>query len=185
MKHLKYLKYTFATCMHMQYPDLLLQHPDETLATYVWNRWNIWDIHLKTPLQHVQHPDLLLQHRYKTFTTYFWNIWNTWNRCLQHVVSAQISPCCLGEWIIVGVWSSIPNVMGCMRASSALATTNWVGERCPGYHELHTGELSWWRWLQSPSPRVGNAGGARAYVASGGTRCSCVCGRWRHSCGRR
>jgi hypothetical protein len=35
MKQLKYLKHTLATCMYMQHPDLLLQQPDETLATYV------------------------------------------------------------------------------------------------------------------------------------------------------
>jgi hypothetical protein len=34
---------------HMQYPDLLLQHPSKTLATYLWNIWNTWNI----CLQHV------------------------------------------------------------------------------------------------------------------------------------
>jgi hypothetical protein len=29
------LKHTLATCMYMQYPDLLLQYRDETLATYI------------------------------------------------------------------------------------------------------------------------------------------------------
>ena len=38
MKHLKHLKYMLATCMYMQHPDLLLQHLDKTLATFVWNR---------------------------------------------------------------------------------------------------------------------------------------------------
>jgi hypothetical protein len=39
----KYLKHMLATCMYMQHLYLLLQHPDKTLATFVWNR-NIWNI---------------------------------------------------------------------------------------------------------------------------------------------
>jgi hypothetical protein len=35
---MKHLKHMLATCMYMQYPDLLLQHLDKTLATFVWNR---------------------------------------------------------------------------------------------------------------------------------------------------
>jgi hypothetical protein len=47
-----------------------------------------------------------------------------------------------------GVWSSIPTIKGCTRASSTPATTNWVGgrEMCVGglrlgCCELHAGEL--------------------------------------------
>jgi len=47
---LKQLKHTSETpentwkshCKHMQHTYLLLQHADETLATYVWNIWNTW-----------------------------------------------------------------------------------------------------------------------------------------------
>jgi hypothetical protein len=71
---------------NMQHPDLLLQHPDKTLTTYVYNRWNIWNIHLKhtyiaittcatsrstfatliyytctTPLKHLKHTERRLQ----------------------------------------------------------------------------------------------------------------------------
>jgi hypothetical protein len=35
MKHLKYLKHMLATFMYIQHPEILLQHPDKTLATYV------------------------------------------------------------------------------------------------------------------------------------------------------
>ena len=55
---------------------------------------------------------------------------------------------CLGEWILVDVWSSISAVVGCTRASSALNTANWVGgcEMCAGglrsgYRKLHAGVL--------------------------------------------
>jgi hypothetical protein len=47
LKQLKYLKYIFATHVYSHYnityatPDLLLQHLDETYATYIWNAWNI------------------------------------------------------------------------------------------------------------------------------------------------
>jgi len=67
----------FATCMYMQHLDLLLPHPDETLAIYVRSRFNIWDILLNTPLQHVQHLDLLLQHRYK-------HLQHTYKKYLKH-----------------------------------------------------------------------------------------------------
>jgi hypothetical protein len=46
------------------------------------------------------------------------------------------------------MWSSIPAVAGCMQASSASVTANWVCRRemcvcglCPGCHELHAGKL--------------------------------------------
>jgi hypothetical protein len=35
MKLMKTL-HMLATCMYMQHSDLLLQHPDKTLATFVW-----------------------------------------------------------------------------------------------------------------------------------------------------
>jgi hypothetical protein len=41
------LKHMLATYMYMQHPDSLLQHPDKLLTTFIWNRWSIWDIHLK------------------------------------------------------------------------------------------------------------------------------------------
>jgi hypothetical protein len=48
MKHLQHTyKNTWNTCIYMQHPDLVLKHPNESIATYVWNRWNIWNIHLK------------------------------------------------------------------------------------------------------------------------------------------
>jgi hypothetical protein len=37
-KYLKHMKHMFATCMYTQHPDLLLQHPDKALATYIWDR---------------------------------------------------------------------------------------------------------------------------------------------------
>jgi hypothetical protein len=29
---------------HMLPQDLLLKHANKTLATYVWNRWNTWNM---------------------------------------------------------------------------------------------------------------------------------------------
>jgi len=40
----KTLKSTWNTWIYMQHPDLVLQHPNETIATYVWNRWNISNV---------------------------------------------------------------------------------------------------------------------------------------------
>jgi hypothetical protein len=41
MKHLQHTyENTWNTCIYMQ-------HPNEPHATYVCNRWNIWNIHLK------------------------------------------------------------------------------------------------------------------------------------------
>jgi hypothetical protein len=163
MKYLEQLKLMLATSMYMQ-------HSDETLTTYVWNRWNIWDIHLKTSLQHVQHFDILLQHRYKNT----WNIWNTWNGRLQHIVLAQTSPYCLGEWIIVNVWSYIPIVTGCTQASSALATANWGGhEMCVGQAlgELHVDELhtrSLWARAGEGLPGANRGGGGSGLPHHGG-----------------
>ena len=148
MKHQKHLKHTLATCMYMQHLDLLLQHPDEMLATYVRNRFNIWDIHLKTSLQYVQLLDLLLQHRYKHLqhTSKIFEILeiDACNMQFQRNISllfGRMDP-------HLGVWSSILAVVGCTRASSTPATTNWVGgcEMCmgglrPGCCELHVGEL--------------------------------------------
>jgi hypothetical protein len=34
-------------------PNLLLQYPDETLVTYVWNSWNTCSIHLKHLQKHL------------------------------------------------------------------------------------------------------------------------------------
>jgi hypothetical protein len=95
------------------------------------------------------------------------------------------SPCSLGEWILVGVWSSILAVVGYTRVSSTLAMANWVGgTRCvwagstwpavgcmrmtstPSRSELgrRSGGLPsrrpgirapWWRRQQSRSPRLG------------------------------
>jgi hypothetical protein len=95
-----------------------------------------------------------LQYRYKTLATYLWNNWNTWNRCLQHVVSARTTPCCLGEWILVGVCSSIPAVAGCTWVSCVPVMTNLVGghKMCvtrlhPGCRGLHASELhTWLQW---------------------------------------
>jgi hypothetical protein len=50
-------------------PDLLLQHPDEHIATYVYKQIKHLEHTLETPLQHVQHPDLLLKHASKTLAT--------------------------------------------------------------------------------------------------------------------
>jgi hypothetical protein len=36
----------------MQHPDLLLQHRYKTLAIYLWNIWNTWNIRLQHAFQH-------------------------------------------------------------------------------------------------------------------------------------
>jgi hypothetical protein len=61
MEHLRHASETLATCMYkklmkhwgytcnvrvqplqyMQYPNLLLQYPHETIKTYIWDTWNI------------------------------------------------------------------------------------------------------------------------------------------------
>ena len=58
------------------------------------------------------------------------------------------SPCCLGEWICVGMWSFISAVAGCTLVTSTPAMANWVGgrEMCvgglhPGCRELLASEL--------------------------------------------
>jgi hypothetical protein len=57
-------------------PDLLLKHPNATVATCNEDRWNIWNMHLKhlqkhlkTLRNHCKHPD-------ETLAT---NVWNTSN----------------------------------------------------------------------------------------------------------
>jgi hypothetical protein len=63
-----------------------MQHLDKTLATYVLNSWNIWNIHLQhtcTVIATYTILDLLLQHPDKIYATF---IWNAWNIQLQHVL---------------------------------------------------------------------------------------------------
>jgi hypothetical protein len=61
----------------MQHPDLLLQHLDVTFATYVWNRWNIRNIHLK-------YTCIAIATYATSWSTFATSTWGTCNVPLKH-----------------------------------------------------------------------------------------------------
>jgi hypothetical protein len=83
---------------NMQHPDLLLQHPDKTLATYVWNRWNIWNILLK----HTCIVTTTCATSRSTFATSIYYTCTIPLKHLKHILStwsfSVASTCCLNEW---------------------------------------------------------------------------------------
>jgi len=69
-----------------------MQYLDKIFATYVWNTWNISNIHLQHTcivIATYATPDLLLQHPDETHVTC---IWNAWNIQLQHVLIYLLPP---------------------------------------------------------------------------------------------
>jgi hypothetical protein len=109
MKHLKTLE-TYTCNMHVYATSkstFATSHPDKTLATYVWTRWNIWNIHLKhtciaiptcaifsiyfcnIDIQHLQHTSEI----FETLETYSCNIWfSPFLRTTQHKVGERPIP---------------------------------------------------------------------------------------------
>jgi hypothetical protein len=62
--------------------NLLLKHPDATLATYVWRQIK----HMKYAFETLAAtPDLLLKHLDETLATYVRNSWNTRNMHMKHL----------------------------------------------------------------------------------------------------
>jgi hypothetical protein len=78
-KHLK--QHMLATRMYLQHPDLFLQHPDKTFATFIWRRWNIWNIHLK----HMCIAITTCATPRSTFATSVWNTWNIHLKQMKHL----------------------------------------------------------------------------------------------------
>ena len=64
------------TCISCATPDLLLKHPDATLATYKKDRWNTWNMCLKHVKKHMKNIANIrniqikrLQHMCETYAT--------------------------------------------------------------------------------------------------------------------
>jgi hypothetical protein len=121
MKHLKHLKYMLATCMYMQYLDLLLQHPNKTLATYIWNIWNTQLKHTCIAINICNIPIY--------FATSIYNICNIPLKHLKYTVAicafSIASTCYLNEWRLAGAeldaaeWRAGGG--GCQRAGNCVA----------------------------------------------------------------
>jgi hypothetical protein len=120
----------------MQHLDLLLQHLDETLATYVRNRWNIWKLHLK-------HTYIVIATRATFRSTFATHLWNIWNISLQHAFSSAISPCCLDEWKFIVAELDASAKVG-NHAWSSLVPQRRQRHQCPawGATSEHSGMLS-------------------------------------------
>jgi hypothetical protein len=58
--------------------DLLLKHPDKIFATYIWNRWNTWNIHLK-------HTCIVITTCATARSTFKTSRWNICNLRLKHM----------------------------------------------------------------------------------------------------
>jgi hypothetical protein len=120
-----------ATCMYMQHLDLFLQHPDKTFATFVRNRWNIWNIHLK-------HTCIAITTCATSRSTFATSIYNTCNisrkhlKHLKHTIAtcafSVASACCLDEWRLVDAE---------LDAGMELEAAEWRGVRRCGAHRQH------------------------------------------------
>jgi hypothetical protein len=155
MKHLqtyvwnswKQLKHMLPICMYMQHLDPFLQHPDKPLATFVWNRWNICDIHLK-------HSCITITTYVASRSTFVISIYNACNIPLKLLKHFELYICNIHR---IPVRPRSPSSSGRRRAAT-VAGGETRGLPCQGSALLLA--------LAAPVSIIGQ-GGAGARVASG------------------
>jgi hypothetical protein len=119
------------SCTHLQYPDLLLNHLDATLAKHskhasntltktFENNWkpsqNIRNIQIKHSQHMCENICNIMKHWEQTLATYLWNTCNICNIQMTHLKHLEhtlfstmspflrmstMSPCCLDEWTLI------------------------------------------------------------------------------------
>jgi hypothetical protein len=122
-----------ATCIDMQHLNLLLQQPDKTLAIFVWNGWNIWNIHLKYTCIAITTCAIFQS----TFTTSIYNTCNISRKHLNHLKHTiatcafqRASTCYLDEWRLVNAGLDAGTEIMKGDASPERASERLAGRAC-------------------------------------------------------